>query len=113
LARIVSGKLTITCLSFPSLRRSTLLGLAEIEIAELQFRVRDVAIHHRNGARWAQLPAKPQIKDGTLVKDATGKVQYTPVLEFTSRAVRDAFSAAVIRAVLDRTPYAFEEEAAA
>jgi hypothetical protein len=35
----------------------------------------DVAIHTKNGSTWAQPPAKPQIRDGALVKDETGKVQ--------------------------------------
>jgi hypothetical protein len=43
---------------------------------------------------------------------ATGKVAYTPILEFTSRAVRDAFSHAVIDAVLEGVPHAFDEEVA-
>jgi hypothetical protein len=47
------------------------------------------------------------------VRDDTGKVQYWPVLEFDSRAVRDAFSAAVIRALLEFAPAAFDDEAAA
>ena len=59
-------------------------------------------------SRWAALPAKPQIKDGTLVKDVTGKVQYTSrCWSFDCREVRDAFSRAVVQAVLERAPEAF------
>jgi hypothetical protein len=42
----------------------------------MRLTIRDVAIHEKGEARWAQLPAKPQVKDGALVKDATGKIQY-------------------------------------
>jgi hypothetical protein len=107
-------KLTITCSEFRALRRNTLCGFAVIEIAEMKLTIRDVAVHEKNESRWAQLPAKPQVKDGALVKDpATGKVAYTPVMDFTSREVRDAFSAAVVRAVLARAPDAFPMEARA
>ena len=36
----------------------------------MRLTIRDVAIHEKDEARWAQLPAKPQVKDGALVKDA-------------------------------------------
>lgn len=106
-----AGKLTVTCESFHPLVRNTLRGFAEISIAEMRLTIRDVAIHAKGDSRWAQLPAKPQIKDGVLVKDpGTGKIQYTPVMEFDGRAVRDAFSRVVIDAVLERAPEAFNEE---
>ena len=109
------GKLTVTCSDFRPLQRNTLVGFAVVEIAEMQLTIRDVAIHQKGEARWAQLPAKPQItKDGSVLKDpATGKVQYTTLMDFTSRAVRDAFSAAVIGAVLAYAPEAFDQERAA
>ena len=103
------SKLTITCSEFRPFHRNTLRGFAEIEIAELQLTIKDVAVHAKDGARWAQLPAKPQVRDGALVKDASGKVQYSPVMDFATRAVRDAFSAAVIRAVLEHARDAFAE----
>lgn len=106
------SKLTVHCTDFRPLRRNTLCGFAIITIAELKLTIRDVAIHQKGELRWAQLPAKPQIKDGALIKDSAGKVQYWPVLEFTSDPVRKAFSQAVIAAVLERVPGAFAEEAA-
>jgi hypothetical protein len=97
----------ITCQDWRPLHRNTLRGFAIINIKELRLTIRDVACHEKNGQRWAQPPAKPQIKDGTLVTDTAGKLQYSPVLEFDSRAVRDAFSRAVVAAVLARDPAAF------
>jgi len=52
------------------------------------------------------------LKDGVAVKDADGKIQYSAILEFDSRAVRDAFFSAVIAAVLDASPHAFDEDEA-
>jgi hypothetical protein len=106
------SKMTIKCEGFCPWRRNTLCGFAEITISELHLRIKDIALHEKGNSRWAQLPAKPQIKDGAIVKDDSGKAQYIPILEFTGREVRDAFSAAVIRAVLEHTPSAFDDEPA-
>jgi hypothetical protein len=38
--------------------------------------------------------------DGTVIRDTAGKVAYTAILEFDSKAVASAFSEAVIAAVL-------------
>jgi hypothetical protein len=109
----IAQKLTIRCDDFRALRRNTLVGFAVVTIAELKLTIRDVAIHQKADSRWAQLPAKPQVKDGALIKDAaTGKIAYMPVMEFTTKAVRDAFSQAVIAAVLEYAPDAFNEAAA-
>ena len=43
-----------------------------------------------------------------LVKDASGKIQYVNIMEFDGRAVQDAFSRAVIGAVLDHAPDALD-----
>jgi hypothetical protein len=106
------SKLTITCRAFHPLYRNTLRGFAEIRINELRLTIRDVAIHGKGSAPWVQLPAKPQMRDGELVHDADGKVQYFHLMSFDSRAVSDAFSAAVIRALLEFAPGAFELEEA-
>jgi hypothetical protein len=103
------SKLTVRCDDFRALRRNTLFGFAVVTVAELKLTIRDVAIHQKADSRWAQLPAKPQVKDGALIKDAsTGKIAYVPVMEFTNKAVRDAFSQAVISAVLEHAPDAFD-----
>jgi hypothetical protein len=106
------SKLTITCRGFYPLHRNTLRGFCEIRIEELRLVIRDIAIHEKGSARWAQLPSRLQIRDGELVHDADGKIQYVHLMNFDSRAVSDAFSAAVIRAVLEFAPTAFEKEEA-
>jgi hypothetical protein len=103
------SKLSVTCHDFTSYRRNTLFGFATIKISELQLEIRDIAIHQKGESRWAQLPAKPQVKDGALVKNGDGKIQYWPIMDFTSRAVRDAFSHAVIDALLETFPNAFAD----
>ena len=103
-------KHTVTCHAFHPLYRNTLRGFAEIRINELRLTIRDIAIHEKGECRWAQLPAKPQIKDGELVHDEHGKLQYFHSMSFDNRAVSDAFSAAVIAALLEFAPAAFESE---
>ena len=45
-------------------------------------------------------------------RDELGKTAYSPVLEFTDKATRDAFSARVIAALLEFALAAFDGEAA-
>jgi hypothetical protein len=59
------------------------------------------------------LPGKAEItRNGIVRKDERGKVSYTPTIEFTDHATRDAFSARGIAALLEFAPAAFDEEAA-
>jgi hypothetical protein len=103
-------KTSLTCSDWRPLHRNTLRGFAQIEIKELRLKIHDVAVHEKDGRRWAQLPAKPQIRDGTLVTGDDGRVQYYPVMSFDTREVADAFSRAVIAAVLEHSPRAFDTE---
>jgi len=103
------SKLTVRCREFKPLLRHTLRGFCEIHIDELRLTVRDVAVHTKGERCWAQLPAKPQLKDGALVKGEDGKVQYIHLMHFDTRAVSDAFSAAVVAAVREHTPDAFDD----
>jgi hypothetical protein len=102
------SKLSVTCADWRPLHRNTLRGFARVRIAELDLTIHDVAIHEKNGRAWAQMPAKPWIRDGQLVADDTGKVQYSPILEFNRREVREAFSQRVIAAVINFAPQALD-----
>jgi hypothetical protein len=94
----------IVCREFLLLHRNTLQGFAEITIQDIGLTIKDVAIHDKNGSRWAQPPARAQVRAGAVVTDDNGKVQYFPIIEFTSREARDEFSKGVIAAVLARLP---------
>jgi hypothetical protein len=107
-------KHTIRCRAFFPFARGTLVGFAHIHISELRLTIHDVALHRKGAARWAQPPAKPIMRDGRQVTEkATGKPQYAPFLEFEGRETRDAFSAAVWRAVVEQHPEIDVTEAAA
>jgi hypothetical protein len=104
----MSAKLSIVCLDFKPLCKNTLRGFAVVKIEQMRLVMREVAIHAKADSAWAQLPSRPWVKDGRVVTNDDGKVQYSPLLEFDSAAVRTAFSAAVIRAVLAFDPSALE-----
>jgi hypothetical protein len=103
------SKLTLTCTAFKPFEKNTLRGFAEIFVKDMQLTIRDIALHQKNDARWASLPSKPMLKDGVLMKDAEGKGVYVSILEFGSKEVRNAFSSAVVEAVLAHSPNAFGE----
>jgi hypothetical protein len=112
-AASLRGKLSVRCTAWRAWRKNTLLGFASIRIAELDLTIYDVAVHAKNDSAWAQLPSKPWVRDGAVVTDDNGKTQYSVILEFGRKEVRDAFSRAVIDAVVRFDPHglAMEEPA--
>jgi hypothetical protein len=110
----MSTKLTVQVENFTRRRSNTLIGFVDLLIPELRLRIREATIHEANGRRWVGLPGKPQVdRDGAARRDDRGKIAYSPVLQFTDRAVSDAFSERAIAALLARYPRAFDEGEAA
>ena len=68
--------------------------------------IRDVSVHqYASGGRWVVLPARPVLdSDGTAKRTSAGKIEYAAILGFDSRAVTEAFSRAVICALLRSHP---------
>jgi len=66
-----------------------------------------VAFHTRDSRHWAQPPSKPRLnRDGQHMKDADGKGLWTPIITFSTKEVRDRWSAAAVAALLDSYPNA-------
>jgi hypothetical protein len=109
----MSQKLNVVVTAFKPFHRGTLAGFANIFVAEMHLIIRDIAVHQSSyGARWVQLPAKPLLDPGGDAKRTSdGRIQYVPVLHFDSRAVSEAFSAAVCSALIRFDPNAFSEGA--
>jgi len=108
------SKLLIRVEGFRPLRSNSLFGFADIVIPELHLHSIDATVDKSHGKRWIGLPAKPQItREGAVRRDGRRKAAYAPVLEFTDRATRDAFSARVIAALLEDFLNAFDDEIAA
>lgn len=108
-------KHTVVTTAFRAFHRGTLRGFATIHIRELHLTVHDIAIHQQAGGTcWVQLPAKPLLdRDGNPKRTGAGKIEYARILNFDSRAVADAFSDAVIEALLTFNPTVFDNESAA
>ena len=101
-------KLTVKITEFRAVRRNTLRGFATVLIPEMHLSIHDIGVHqHDNGKRWVSLPAKPVLdRDGNPTRTSEGRIEYARLFSFDSRAVSDAFSAAVIAAVVEFDPAA-------
>jgi DNA-binding cell septation regulator SpoVG len=90
------------------MRKGNLLGFAKVELPSGMV-LHDVTILAGEKGPWASPPSKPMIdRDGAAMKDArTGKIRYSPLIEFTSKEVRDRFSAGVIEGLRAAHPEAF------
>jgi hypothetical protein len=94
-------------LEWRPLRRNTLLGFATVEMPSGMV-MAEIGIMRAERGEWAAPPSKPQIdRDGVGMKDAAGKLKYTPLISFTSKERRDRFSDAVIEAMRAAHPEAF------
>ena len=81
------------------LQKGSLLGFVKVELPSGMI-LADVTILSGDRGPWASPPSKPMIdRDGAAMKDAAGKVRYSPIVEFASKEVRDRFSAAVVEAL--------------
>lgn len=103
-------KLSVELEGFVPRRSNTLYGFVTVVVPELHLRIHDISVHEKDGKRWASLPSKPQIdRAGQVRKGDNGKPLYVPVIEFTDKPTRDAFSAKVIASLLEFAPAAFSE----
>ena len=91
------------------MRKGSLLGFARIELPSGMI-LHDVTILTGEKGPWASPPSKPMIdRDGVAMKDAnTGRVRYSPLIEFASKEIRDRFSVAVIEGLRAAHPEVFE-----
>lgn len=101
-------KITLKCTAFRPLRKNTLVGFAEIYVAAMKMTIVDIGIHAKGESKWVQLPARPQLRDGMLVRDDQGKGQYVALMQFDNSGTRNAFSQATVAAVLAFAPDAFD-----
>jgi hypothetical protein len=107
-------KLAVEVENFKAQRSKTLVGFCTVLLPQLHLRIHDVVVHEKNTSHWVGLPAKPWVgRDGVAKRGEGGKIMYAPVVEFTDRATRDAFSDRVITALLTAFPTAFDDQTAA
>lgn len=96
-----ADKLAVEIADYKAMNRNSLKGFVTVRIPALRLKIVDCTVNESSGRRWVGLPGKAQIgRDQELIR-RDGKVQYTPTCQFESKAVGDAFSTAVLKA-LDR-----------
>jgi hypothetical protein len=105
-------KHSLTCVAFRRVEKNTLVGFASIKIEQIRLTIHDIALHRKGSSRWAQLPARPFVRDGIHLTDDLGKAKYLVTLEFENRKVSEAFSHATWAAVLAAHPGLDQEIAA-
>jgi hypothetical protein len=106
----MSGKLSVKVESFKPHRSHSLFGFVDFVIPELRLRVKEATVHQSHGRRWIGLPAKPQIdREGRVRHDERGRILYAAVIQFTDRAISDAFSDRAVAALLESFPRAFDD----
>jgi hypothetical protein len=86
---------------FKALRHAKLMGVCSVTIEAIGLTVDDVHLHRDDsGKLYALPPSRPQLRpDGTVIRRADGRIAYTPLLRFSSRAHQDAFSSTVVALV--------------
>lgn len=98
----------IRILDWKPLRKNSLIGFAKIEQPSGMI-ISDVTILTSERGPWASPPSKPMITgDGVAMKDAAGKIRYSPFIEFKSKDVRSRWSDLVIEAMRATHPEALD-----
>ena len=101
---MTAHSLGVTCTAWRPCERNTLRGFADLRLDNVSLNIGGCALHERNGKRWVQLPARPQLDEArNLIRNDAGKIQYAKVLDFDSREVADRFNAAALTAIEDFT----------
>lgn len=92
---------------------SSLKGFCtKITLLKIGMNLHDVGIYVDGDRAWALPSSKAQIdRNGAALREATGKIKYAPVISFTSKELRDRFSASVIEALRQQFPGALEPPA--
>jgi hypothetical protein len=90
--------------------RNTLLGFCRVRLPSGMV-LHDVAVHSKNGKLWATPAGKPRLgRDGLQMTDpTTGKLLWSPIVGFETKALSDRFSAQIIEALRRAFPTAMPE----
>jgi hypothetical protein len=96
-------------LEFKPIAKGALRGFCRIELPN-GLVIHDAMVFASHGKTWANLPSKPQIgQDGQLKRDASGKLAYSPILEWRDADLRKRFSDALVALVRVEHPGIFED----
>jgi hypothetical protein len=108
---VMSNGLSVQVTSWLPQRQNTRIGFRDVVIPELTLKIHEVPVFMQNDKRWVLFPAKPLISvNGQVAHDISGRTQYAPVLQILDAGIRRKFSAAVVAALLEFAPHAFDTE---
>jgi hypothetical protein len=87
-------------LDFQPIWKGALIGKARVRMGD-GLEISDICLFQKEGGRrWAQLPAEiDRDYSGQPLKDERGKTRYRSALKWSTRALQDEFSHAVLAAV--------------
>jgi hypothetical protein len=100
--RIISGKPIVKgALRF--------VGTIGLPFGSGELKIPGVMAFSAHGKSWASLPSKPVLdQNGVHRSDKSGKKAFAPFLEWSSKELRDRFSAAVVDLVKEQYPGALD-----
>ena len=102
--RLISGKPIV---------KGTLrfIGKFGLPFAGDELEIPDIMAFTSHGKSWANLPSKPILdQNGVHMTDANGKKMYAPMLAWSSKEMRDRFSAAVVALIKEQYPTALDDD---
>jgi hypothetical protein len=83
-------------LDWKRIDKGALVGRATVLLPS-GLRISDIGIFQKDGRCWAQLPSEPmRDASGQLLKDDRGKSRYRSPLKWSTKALQDGFSAALV-----------------
>jgi hypothetical protein len=89
--------------------RGSLRGFVTVEMPSGVI-YHSVGLMQSHSIAWATPPSKPAIaRDGSPIMKG-GKALYSPIVSFNSKELRDRFSTAIVAAVLEQFPNAFDDD---
>jgi len=81
----------VNVLAFKPFAKNTLCGFADLELPAMGLKIIGATLHQKADSRWVGLPGRPY-QDG-------GEQKWAAILDFTSKAARDAFQIAALAAL--------------
>ena len=90
---------TTTISDFKPIAAGAMRGFVDVHLPS-GMTLHRCSIFAKDGRVWASPPSKQVIgRDGTVQRDAGGKVRYEPTVSFTDRTTQERWSAGVIEAL--------------
>ena len=87
------------CLAWKPLPRGSMLGFADLQL-DSGLIIKGATLLESNGRRWCNPPGRPQLDaDRKPMLDDAGKLIYSVVLDFATKALRTRWSDEAVKAI--------------